>query len=117
MSSSCSRCRSPTSSCAPDSTHFPAPNPALGAVTANIDALARAETTARSRTSGMIKLRELKRAAVISDLRALRRHRRGRYRRRSSPSPSPSPPPSLSPSLSPSQSASPVAFEVRRCRR
>ena len=53
------------------STYFPTPNPSLGAVTANIDALAAAETNARSRTSGLIKVRELKRAAVISDLRAL----------------------------------------------
>ena len=36
------------------STYFPTPNPSLGAVTANIDALAAAETNARSRTSGLI---------------------------------------------------------------
>ena len=53
------------------SAYFPTPNPTLGAVTADIDALAGAETTARSRTSGLIAVRDLRRAAVISNLRAL----------------------------------------------
>ena len=53
------------------STYFPTPNPALSAVTADIDALAGAETTAQSRTNGLIEVRNLKRTAVISDLEAL----------------------------------------------
>ena len=53
------------------STYFPTPNPSLSAVTADIDALAGAETNARSRTSGLIEVRNLKRTAVISDLEAL----------------------------------------------
>jgi len=56
---------------------FPTPNPALAAVTTDVDALDAAEALARSRASGSVQARDVQKAIVDKDLYGLQAYVQG----------------------------------------